>query len=84
MFGYSMDELIGSDVIDLYANPDDRETLLKEIAEKETIQNRPLSMKRKDASRFGVYISARATAGRILGSMAYAGGIPSLTLPLPE
>jgi PAS domain S-box-containing protein len=50
--GYTLNDLKNKNLADIYADPEDREELLRELEVKDRVQNHVLKMKRKDGSQF--------------------------------
>ena len=65
MFGYdSIDEFLGTSVVDLYWKAEDRQRFLDEMKDRGYVKNRELIVIKKDGSQF--WAGCTAKAGRIL------------------
>ena len=79
LFGYSHDKIIGSDILDVYHNPADRDKFKKIIEKKEYVKDYEIKFRKKDGSKIECLLTStlwRSDDGDILG---YQGVIRDIT-----
>ena len=79
MFGYdTADDLLSSDVTDLYKDPDDRDYIGDLIIKKDFVANEEVEFKRKDGSTFWGYLNSIKVKGQD-GEIYFDGAIRDIT-----
>lgn len=79
MFGYqSAEEVIETQGLELYANPQERDQLLKDVQEEESFQNKEVLFKRKDGSTFWGLLSSKLLEDEN-GQIFFDGAIRDIT-----
>ena len=79
LFGYTREEMIGMNAINIYANPLDRSESLRQIAQKESHKEYEIRFKKKDGEEMDCLLTAtvkRADNGRVVG---YQGVVRDIT-----
>jgi diguanylate cyclase (GGDEF)-like protein/PAS domain S-box-containing protein len=79
LFGYTREEIMGLDVLQIYANPDDRSRFQQEIEQKGSVRNYEVKFKKKNGSEMNCLLTStvrKAIDGTILG---YQGIIRDIT-----
>jgi len=79
LFGYSRDEIIGSDIIKIYHDPQNRENFKETIREKGFVRDYEIKFKKKDGTRIDCLLTStlwHSENGEILG---YQGIIRDIT-----
>ncbi len=70
LFGFTRDELVGKNILQLYAKPEDRKKFQKEVEEKKSLKNFTVKLKKKSGEIMDCFLTAslRLTAdGEIEG-----------------
>ncbi|MCX5863363.1 MAG: PAS domain S-box protein [Deltaproteobacteria bacterium] len=79
LFGYAKEEMFGTNVIKLYATPEDRNRFRREIENRGSVKDYPLRFVKKDGTKIDCQLTGtvrKAIDGRILG---YRGIIKDIT-----
>ena len=79
LFGYTKDEMFGTSVIELYANPEDRKRFRHAIEKNGSVKDYPLRLVKKDGTKIDCQLTGtvrKALEGTILG---YRGIIKDIT-----
>jgi PAS domain S-box-containing protein len=70
LFGYSREEMAGISVPDLYANPDDRSRVIKDMTASGAVHRYPIQFRKKDGTIFPAQLTAvviRDENGTVIG-----------------
>lgn len=70
LFGYTREEMVKLNAIDIYANPDDRKRFQDEISEKGSVRDYEVKCRRKDGKEIDTLLTStlrRSSDGSILG-----------------
>ncbi len=79
LFGYSRDEIIGSDIIKIYNTPDDREKFQKTIREKGYVRDYEIKFKKKNETRIDCLLTSTLWYSETDDILGYQGIIRDIT-----
>ncbi len=79
LFGYSRDEMVGSDIIKIYNTPDDREKFQETIREKGYVRDYEIRFKKKDGTRIDCLLTSTLWYSENSEILGYQGIIRDIT-----
>ena len=80
LFGYTREEIIGLNILDLYENPDERKRFIQEIESKGEVRDYSLRFRKKDGTGIDCLITATLWKGEDNTIYGYQGIIRDITL----
>jgi len=79
LFGYTRDELIGLDILKLYANPADRRWFRQEIEQQGFVRDHVIRFRKKDGTEVDCLVTSTLRRGRDGAIMGYQGIMRDIT-----
>jgi PAS domain S-box-containing protein len=79
LFGYSRDEMVGMNTLNLYANPENRKKFQKDIQEKEAVKNYEVKLLRKDNQEIDCLLTSSLRTNKDGSIIGYQGIIRDIT-----